>query len=73
MPAPPPPQQPAWRVYLAFFAPMPGGAWPTLLPHPLSHPSAEEACRHAEDLAARMHTGTWQQALGLFTRTHTAA
>ncbi|MGW7674318.1 hypothetical protein ACWGJX_45905 [Streptomyces sp. NPDC054775] len=64
--------RPGWRVHLAFFTPLQDAAWFTLLPHSGMHASAAEACRQAEDLAARMHTGTWQQALGLFaSRPHT--
>lgn len=58
--------RPSWRVYLAFFAPMNGGAWFSLLPHADEHAHAAAVRLQAEDLAARMHTRTWQQALGLF-------
>jgi hypothetical protein len=58
--------RPSWRAYLAYFAPMNGGAWFALLPHAHEHAHAAAARLQAEDLAARMHTRTWQQALGLF-------
>jgi hypothetical protein len=62
-----PTPRPSWRVYFAFFAPMSrGGAWFTLLPYADEHSHAAEARQQAEDRAAQMHTGTWQQALGLF-------
>ncbi|GGP90658.1 hypothetical protein [Streptomyces melanogenes] len=57
--------RPSWRVYLAFFSPLAEeNAWFTLLPHPQGHASAGAARKRAEELVARMHTGTWQQALG---------
>jgi hypothetical protein len=58
--------RPDWRTHLAFFVSLPGGAWLTLLPHSHAHVSAEAACQQAEELAARMHTTTWQRSLGLF-------
>lgn len=57
--------RPAWRVYLAYFAPMQGKAWFNLLPHAYQHADAMSARLQAEELAAQMHRGTWQQAIGL--------
>ncbi|MGA5135483.1 hypothetical protein ACPCTO_37660 [Streptomyces olivoreticuli] len=59
--------RPAWRVYLAWwFTPAGGGAQFTLLPHAAGHTDAATARQTAETLAAQMHTGPPQQALGLF-------
>ncbi|MBC9719632.1 hypothetical protein H9Y04_44910 [Streptomyces sp. TRM66268-LWL] len=61
--------RPGWRPYLAWFAPTRDGAWFTLLPHATEHADAAAARKAAEALAARMCTGSWQQALGAFAAT----
>jgi hypothetical protein len=58
--------RPGWRPYLAWFAPAADDARFTLLPHHTEHADADAAKKTAEALAARMCTGTWQQAFGLF-------
>ncbi|MFE7333101.1 hypothetical protein ACFU8W_51710 [Streptomyces sp. NPDC057565] len=58
--------RPGWRPYLAWFAPAGDGARFTVLGHAVGHADAGSACKAAEALAARMCTGPWQQALGLF-------
>ncbi|GGP86324.1 hypothetical protein [Streptomyces melanogenes] len=56
-----------WRVHFAFFFTAgQHGARFALLPHADEHADARSARRHAENMAARLHNGTWQQALGLF-------
>lgn len=57
---------PGWRAYFAFFTPVTGGAWLVLLPHPTLHPTAGEARSCAEELAARMHLGSWPDVLDVF-------
>ncbi|MET7498320.1 hypothetical protein [Streptomyces sp900116325] len=58
--------RPGWRPYLAWFAPAGDGARFIVLPHAVEHADAGSARKAAEALAARMCTGPWQQALGLF-------
>lgn len=59
--------RPVWRVWLAWFARASNGAWLGLVPYVGEYVSADVARRAAEALAARMHGGSWEEALGLFT------